>query len=336
MSGDIPRVPFGNIISSEILTPLVLVAVTSFPYLFLCSQFGQDDLTEDDRKQTLIRLMIVALAPVAVNAGVAFFFFALACCAGPLLGMCCKKFGPVLAAIAHAIAVIMLFIFYIVMYFLSGYSFTKALAGMIAVVHIQRWFYKLLICLALTREFKHDQSNIAFWTGQWYGMGLHAITQPGRELVCKITELGFFANDFILGHFLLFVQLPAILVPYIDTAHSTMLFWLRPSRQIRPPIYSAKQTKLRKRRVIRFASLYFAVLVFFLIMSVGPIIANKFKIFPDYKDLTKGNAMLRDFMQPPNQDGKSKEAEAYSTLAEEESKRLANAAKTATRRLGGN
>ncbi|RPA85881.1 1,3-beta-glucan synthase component [Ascobolus immersus RN42] len=324
MSGDIPRVPFANIISSEILTPLLMVVITSIPYLFLCAQYGQENA---EKKQTLIRLFIVSLAPVAVNAGVAFFFFALACCAGPLLGMCCKKFGPVLAAIAHAIAVIMLFIFYVVMYFLSGYSFTKALAGMIAVVHIQRWFYKLLICLALTREFKADTSNIAFWTGKWYGMGLHAITQPGRELVCKITELGFFANDFILGHFLLFIQLPALCVPYIDTAHSTMLFWLRPSRQIRPPIYSAKQTKLRRRRVIRFAALYFAILLFFLILSVGPILANKFNVLPDTSKIAKKGDMLFEFIQPAGQDGKSKESAAYKVYYASKSKAAANMAK---------
>lgn len=49
------------------------------------------------------------------------------------------------------------------------------------------------------------------------------------------------------------------------------------SRQIRPPIYSLKQTKLRKRRVIRYAILYFILLVVFLALIVGPIVAgNKF------------------------------------------------------------
>jgi 1,3-beta-glucan synthase len=47
------------------------------------------------------------------------------------------------------------------------------------------------------------------------------------------------------------------------------------SRQIRPPIYSLKQTKLRKRRVIRYAILYFVLLVVFLAIIVGPIVAGK-------------------------------------------------------------
>ena len=58
--------------------------------------------------------------------------------------------------------------------------------------------------------------------------GWHTITQPGREFLCKITELGYFAADFILGHVLLFLMLPALLIPYIDRVHSMMLFWLKP------------------------------------------------------------------------------------------------------------
>jgi 1,3-beta-glucan synthase len=76
-----------------------------------------------------------------------------------------------------------------------------------------------------------------------------------------------------------------------------MLFWLRPryvfpsltisparqtltdalySRQIRPPIYSLKQTKLRKRRVVRYAILYFVMLVVFIVLVVGPLVGGRY------------------------------------------------------------
>jgi 1,3-beta-glucan synthase len=220
--------------------------------------------------------------------------FALACCAGPLLSMCCKKFGAVLAAIAHAIAVIVLLVFFVVLMFLEGFSFPRALSGMIAVVAIQRFFFKLIITLALTREFKADTANIAWWTGKWYTMGWHTISQPGREFLCKITELGFFAADFILGHVLLFFMLPILLIPYADKFHSVMLFWLRPSRQIRPPIYSLKQTKLRKRRVVRYAILYFVILIVFLCLIIGPIVAAKFIQIP----ASLANSLPMEILQP--------------------------------------
>lgn len=48
------------------------------------------------------------------------------------------------------------------------------------------------------------------------------------------------------------------------------------SRQIRPPIYSLKQSKLRRKRVFRYAVLYFTLLILFLVLFVGPSIAGKY------------------------------------------------------------
>jgi 1,3-beta-glucan synthase len=142
--------------------------------------------------------------------------------------MCCKKFGSVLAAIAHAIAVILLLVVFEVMFVLESFSWARCLSGMIAAAAIQRFIYKLIVSLALTREFKHDQANIAWWTGKWYNMGWHSLSQPGREFLCKITEMGYFSLDFVLGHVLLFFMLPALCIPYVDKFHSVLLFWLRP------------------------------------------------------------------------------------------------------------
>jgi 1,3-beta-glucan synthase len=244
LSGDAPRAKFTNIFFSEIIAPLFLVAVTVIPYTFINAQTGVEKSNPGNKSlgdpapaNSLIRLAVVAFAPIAINAGVAIGFFGMACCMGPILSMCCKKFGAVLAAIAHAIAVIMLFVFFEVMVFLEGFSMSKALLGMIAVVAVQRFIYKLIIGLCLTREFKTDTANIAWWTGKWYTMGWHTVTQPGREFLCKIVELGMFAADFILGHMILFFMLPVLLIPYVDKFHSVMLFWLRPRYVIRifPP-----------------------------------------------------------------------------------------------------
>ncbi|KAM5437873.1 1,3-beta-D-glucan synthase [Microsporum canis] len=282
LSGDIPRAKFTNIFFSEIIGPLVLVAVTIIPYLFINAQTGvrkeNNPNAKIDRTNSLIRVGLVALGPIALNAGVCLVMFAMACCMGPVLSMCCKKFGAVLAAIAHGFAVVGLLIFFEVMFFLEGFSFSRTLAGMIAVTAIQRFVFKLIIGLALTREFRQDDANIAWWTGKWYGMGWHSLSQPGREFLCKITELGMFAADFILGHVILILMLPALCIPYVDKGHSVILFWLRPSRQIRPPIYSLKQSKLRKRRVIRFAILYFTMFFVFAIVIAGPLIMKSLKI----------------------------------------------------------
>ncbi|KAF2758287.1 1,3-beta-glucan synthase [Pseudovirgaria hyperparasitica] len=285
LSGDVPRAHITNILFSEIIGPLVLVAVTLIPYVFINSQVGVIDENEGNGKKkieqtnALVRLGLVAFGPVAVNAGVLAGLFGMACCMGPILTMCCKKFPAVLAGIGHGVAVFGLLAFFEVMFFLESFNFARTLLGMIAVTAIQRWFYKLIISLALTREFKADSANIAFWSGKWYAMGWHTISQPGREFLCKITELGMFAADFVLGHVLLFMLTPALLLPYIDKLHSIMLFWLRPSRQIRPPIYSLKQTKLRKRRIVRYAILYFVMFFLLIALVVGPAVIGKLELF---------------------------------------------------------
>lgn len=249
-SADAPRAHFGNIFWSEVVGPLFLVAVTLIPYLYINSQVGvafwngtgagataqatdknQNNFNNpSDVKPTsaLIRVGIIALAPIGINAGIAIAFFGMACCMGPLFSMCCKKFGSVLAAVAHAIAVIVMIIFFEVMVVLEGFSFPKVVIGMVTVIAIQRFIYKLIISMTLTREIKSDTANIAWWTGKWYNMGWHSMSQPGREFLCKITEMGMFAADFLLGHLLLFFMVIPLLIPYIDRFHSIMLFWLRP------------------------------------------------------------------------------------------------------------
>ena len=233
VGGDVPRAHFTNIFVAEIVQPLFYVALTLIPYLFINAQTGVVAGKEGNKSKinptaSLIRVGVVALAPIGINAGVAAGMFGMACCMGPLLSMCCKKFGSVLAAVAHCISVIMMLVFFEVMFFLEGFDFARTLLGMISAIAIQRFILKLIISLALTREFKTDSANIAWWTGKWYNMGWHSLSQPGREFLCKITELSMFAGDFILGHFILFIMLPVLVIPYVDKFHSVMLFWLRP------------------------------------------------------------------------------------------------------------
>lgn len=283
MSADVTRAAIANTFFTEIVTPFLFFVATTIPYLFLNALTG---VTVENNKETvtdallkngtnsLLRLLLVAFAPIGVNAAILAAMFGMACFMGPLLSMCCKKFGPVLAAIAHAVAVIMALVFFEVMLILESFNFTRAWAGMIASVALQRFIVKLIVTLALSREMKSDAANIAFWSGKWYSMGWHSFSQPAREFLCKITELSMFAADFILGHTLLFFMSPLILIPQIDKVHSIMLFWLLPSRQIRPPIYSIKQSKLRRRRVIRYAILYFVLLIVFLALIVVPVTAG--------------------------------------------------------------
>jgi len=92
-------------------------------------------------------------------------------------------------------------------------------------VAVQRAIHKVLISVFLSREFKHDETNRAWWTGNWYGLGLgaHVLSQAAREFIVKIIELSLWSSDFLIGHFLLLMLTPLILVPYMDRLHSVLL-----------------------------------------------------------------------------------------------------------------
>lgn len=272
---DIPRAHFTNIFFSEVFGPLIVAATTVIPYFYINAQTGIANATEVN---SVLRLVICIFGPIVINMGTLAVLFGLACCAGPLMGMCCKQTSAIIAGVAHGIAVIVQIVFFEVMWLLQNWEFQKALLGMIAAMSVQRLIFKILTVTCLTREFKHDHANRAWWSGKWYGsgMGWEAFTQPSREFVCKVVELSMFAGDFILGHLLLFVMSPAVCFPFIDKWHSMMLFWLRPSRQIRQPIFSMKQTTLRKRMVRKYATLYFGLFVLFIVLIVAPAVAGKF------------------------------------------------------------
>lgn len=110
-------------------------------------------------------------------------------------------------------------------WFLELWDASHAVLGVISIIAVQRTIQKILIAVFLTREFKHDETNRAWWTGKWYGRGLgnSAISQPAREFLVKIVEMSLWGSDFLLGHFLLIILTPPILIPYINTVHSTML-----------------------------------------------------------------------------------------------------------------
>ncbi|KAJ2135184.1 1,3-beta-D-glucan synthase, partial [Coemansia sp. RSA 678] len=63
--------------------------------------------------------------------------------------------------------------------------------------------------------------------------------------------------------------------------HSAMLFWLRPSRQSRPPIYSLKQRKQRRRSAILYGILFVLMFVIFLAIIVVPSVLKPSVSLPD-------------------------------------------------------
>ena len=296
--GDVPRAHKSNVLMAEFIPCAIYAAGCFVAFTFINAQTGVRDAVTVN---SAVRVIICTVGPIVINMGVLFFTLGLSCCAGPLLHMCCKKTGPVMAGFAHGIAVIIALIFFIVMWVLEGFSFARMLIGQITCIFCQRLIFIAMSSWLLTREFKNDHANSAFWTGRWYGSGMggSAWTQPAREFTAKVIEMSEFSADFILGHLLLFCQLPFVLMPFIDKFHSMMLFWLKPSRQIRAPIYSLKQSRLRKRMVRKYSVLYAFVLILFVIVIAAPAVASSHVSDTIGSSLT---GTFKNLVQPRHQD----------------------------------
>lgn len=125
-------------------------------------------------------------------------------------------------------------------------------------------------------------------------MGASAWTQPGREFVVKLSEMSFFAGDFLAGvcshfsscsllfanlsvvlqHLLLFFLAIPCLIPGFATLHGVALLWLRPSRQIRSPIFSVKQKSYRRKIIAKYGLLFAVIAAIFVALIAAPLILH--------------------------------------------------------------
>jgi len=217
----------------------------------------------------LIRICVIAVGPVVWNAAVLMALFVVSLFAGPMMASW-APFGSLMAAIAHSLSLVGLIAFFEFFWFLELWDASRGVLGVIAIISIQRAIQKILIGVFLTREYKHDETNRAWWTGVWYGrkLGNSAMSQPAREFVVKIVEMSLWPSDFLLGHILLIILTPPTLIPGVNQLHSTMLFWLRPSKQIRSPLFSTAQRKRRQRIVFKYTVVYI-LMVSFLAALIG-------------------------------------------------------------------
>ncbi|KIK59915.1 glycosyltransferase family 48 protein [Collybiopsis luxurians FD-317 M1] len=264
MSGDVPRAGWRAVIFSEILWPICVAVIFVVAYMFVKSF---PDANGDQPPSPLIRIAVVALGPIVWNAAVLITLFFISLMLGPMVES--WKFGSTIAALAHGLALLGIIAFFEFFWFLELWDTSHAVLGVICIVAIQRAIQKILIAVFLTREFKHDETNTAWWTGKWYGRGLghSAISQPAREFIVKIVEMSLWSSDFLLAHILLIGLTPPILIPFVNQLHSTMLFWLRPSKQIRAPLFSTKQKRARRWIVIKYTFVY-AIVVSFLVALI--------------------------------------------------------------------
>ena len=239
LSGDVPRAGWRAVIFSEIVWPICSAAIFVIAYMFVKSF---PDANGNTNPSPLIRIAIIAVGPVVWNAAILLALFFLSLLFGSMLGSW-TKFASVMAAIAHFLALIGLIAFFeffvsdapnyhpesvlilVTQWFLELWDASHAVLGIISIIAIQRAIQKILISVFLTREYKHDETNRAWWSGKWHGRGFgsSALSQPAREYIVKIVEMSLWSSDFLLGHVLMIILTPPTLIPFVDKFHSMMM-----------------------------------------------------------------------------------------------------------------
>lgn len=267
-----------NIVLYQIFAKLLMTIFVLTAYLFANSHKKNGGSTPSS---AILRIAVVTLCPLALNMIVLIVGFIFSTVLGPVFSCFCGKFPPVIAFLVHGFSLFNHIIFFEILWFLQEWNFPKTVLGLAVVTMIQDLIFKIIITLFISKEMKHDIANKAWWSGGWLtsGLGWHVITQPLREFLCKIIELSMFTNDFVLGHFLLFLQIPILLIPGINKWHSLMLFWLKPGKQIRPHVLTTKQRRKQKIVVAAYLVMFIFILAFFILLFMVPFFLEKvFKV----------------------------------------------------------
>ncbi|KAI8340562.1 1,3-beta-glucan synthase component-domain-containing protein [Chlamydoabsidia padenii] len=260
-----PKARLASIFVSEIFMPLVQAVLCLVMYTFNKSH-GHLPMGPGG---ALARVGLIAVVPIACHAIV------LACVhIVTLIIACCGSSGGSMgrwtAAVTHSMGVLIVIAGLEYFWWLEHYGVQSTLLGILAIFSLQRFIFKTFVAMFLTRELTDDAANRAWWAGNWREtkLGRYAL----REYVCKIVEMSVFTTDFILGHLILFTLFPITCIPYIDRLHSLILFWLRPSHQIRPSVLSTKQRQRRNQIILWYGPLFILMLFLFVSLLVVPLL----------------------------------------------------------------
>lgn len=312
ITGDLRKSRFNNTFFTELLLPIIYSVFLFFAYTFINSQNGVKNV---EATNSVMRLLILIFVPILINIISLCVIFGMSCILGPIVSNCCcfKGVSGVFAGTAHMVSIIVHLLMFDVIWFLEGWSFVKSLSCILCVISFQNIIFKFIIIFLLSREYKNDKANRSWWSGNWYRskVGWRVLLQPSREFLVKVIEMSMFSVDFILGHCILFVQTPFVFIPYIDRWHTMVLFWLRPSKQMKGKLLSKSQKRRRNKIVVKYIVLYFLILIFFLSLIIAPALTHKY--IPNFGDPFEGSIMT-GLIQPNNQNKDDTGTNAPSTI----------------------
>ncbi|KAH3676412.1 hypothetical protein WICMUC_002043 [Wickerhamomyces mucosus] len=273
LASDFKKPSFFNLLFSGIIPHILLISVVMYAFVFANSQNDIRNVTEGN---SVVRILVFSFFPIIINLTILLIFFCISGAIGPFLTFFLPRFPSFVSTIVHSLVVINYVVSFELFWLTQNWDLKVSILGFYLCILIQGLVFQIITIIFLSREFKHDRSNKAWWSGKWAsaGLGWGILTQPGRELLCKIIEVSIFTLDYILGHFILFAQIPILFIPYIDVWHTSLLFWLKPESHFRPQLLSKKKRRKRRLIVQFFSILFFFQFLVLIFLFLLPYIIN--------------------------------------------------------------
>ncbi|CAB4427549.1 unnamed protein product [Rhizophagus irregularis] len=236
---------FGEIISSFIMAVIFIIVL-----IFVKSFDPATSGLPNTGLSVVIYVTTIAIGPILMNTIALFGLYLVLFCLKSIFKRWIDKFGVLINTIARTFAIINLVSTIEYLWIIESWKPVNAILSIIVISAVQRFVFKVIT--------------------NFYGkkLGFLSITQPFRD---KIIEMSLFANDFVLGHILLFMLAPICLIPRIDTLHFIILFWSKPNKKVSAPISLREQ----KCNVWIYGLVFFIIYMVFMGLVIGPIVINK-------------------------------------------------------------
>lgn len=306
---DISIIGNRNLILSEVIVPLFVCVFTISAYMFINAQTGVKDATPT---ASSLRLIILTFLPLLLNSITISITAFLSIFLGPVAHVFSSlKIITFISGLTHFLSCFYYLINFELIFIMEGLNFPRSILLFLAVINIQQLIFRIITIFCLSKELKSSQPSLSWWSAMWIkqGLGWNILIEPFREYICKCMENTYFAADFFLSHALLYCLVPFCFVPFIDSFHSMVLFWLKPNDLSLKKVYYAYKDKERKKtKTIKGLFLFFFIFSVIIVFGVVPLIINHMNIMetliePNVTTLPLIDGIIQPHLQNNNDTG---------------------------------
>ena len=247
----------GNIINLIRASQLVEIIFIACGYFFVNSY----PIEVANHPNILLRLCIIILLPIVFDVLillVAFFFSSLV----GLRTAYSKRYKRSAALVAYSFAFLNHLFFLEVFCFFQNWEPGNLILGISLIVLLLRFVLVTTNDCLINRD---EKVRLMWWSGVRGipAIGWRHILHFFKELGYQVFELNHFLVDITLGHLILILQIPMLLIPYVNFWHNLLLFWFNPRFN-----YSLSPKSLKKERTAKkFRSLSFFLLILVLFLG---------------------------------------------------------------------